>query len=102
MGGPAENLRAGYTVINSLNSSLYIIPGGGYDSLDLEALSDWEPNEYPMGGQTQVLPAWSPRTAGAIYCLWNDTIGSLDAGVSEEGIFDRFVQPLSLLSGKLW
>ena len=99
---PQKTWRAGYTVINSLNSSLYIIPGGGYDSLDLEALSDWEPNEYPMGGQTQVLPAWSPRTAGAIYCLWNDTIGSLDAGVSEEGIFDRFVQPLSLLSGKLW
>ena len=99
---PQETYRAGYTVINSLNSSLYIIPGGGYDSLDLGALSDWEPNEYPMGGETQVLPAWSPRAAGAIYCLWNDTIGSLEAGITEEGIYDRFLEPLSLLSGKLW
>ena len=99
---PQETYRAGYTVINSLNSSLYIIPGGGYDSLDLGALSDWEPNEYPMGGEIQVLPAWSPRAAGAIYCLWNDTIGSLEAGITEEGIYDRFLEPLSLLSGKLW
>ena len=99
---PQTTYRAGYTVINSLNSSLYIIPGGGYDYLDLEALSTWEPNEYPMGGQTQVLPAWSERVAGAIYCLWNDTIGSLEAGITEEGIYDRFSQPLSLLSGKLW
>ncbi len=99
---PQETYRAGYTVINSLNSSLYIIPGGGYDHLDLEALADWEPNEYPMGGQAQVLPAWSGRVAGAIYCLWNDTIGSLEAGITEEGIYDRFLEPLSLLSGKLW
>ena len=99
---PQKTYQAGYTVINSLNSSLYIIPGGGYDFLDLEALSDWEPNEYPMGGQTQVLPAWSGRVAGAIYCLWNDTIGSLEAGITEEGIYERFSQPLELLSGKLW
>ena len=99
---PQKTYQAGYTVINSLNSSLYIIPGGGYDFLDQEALSDWEPNEYPMGGQTQVLPAWSGRVAGAIYCLWNDTIGSLEAGITEEGIYERFSQPLELLSGKLW
>ena len=99
---PQKTYQAGYTVINSLNSSLYIIPGGGYDFLDLEALSDWEPNEYPMGGQTQVLPAWSGRVAGAVYCLWNDTIGSLEAGITEEGIYERFSQPLELLSGKLW
>ena len=49
-----------------------------------------------------MLPAWSERVAGAIYCLWNDTIGSLEAGITEEGIYDRFSQPLSLLSGKLW
>ena len=99
---PLKTWQAGYTVINSLNSSLYLIPGGGYDYLDLEALADWEANEYPLGGRTELLPAWSSRTAGAIYCLWNDTIGSLDAGITEEGICDRFLQPLSLLSGKLW
>ena len=99
---PLKTWQAGYTVINSLNSSLYLIPGGGYDYLDLEALADWEANEYPLGGRTKLLPAWSSRTAGAIYCLWNDTIGSLDAGITEEGICDRFLQPLSLLSGKLW
>ena len=99
---PQKTWEAGYTVINSLNSSLYIIPGGGYDFLDLEALADWEPNEYPMGGQTQVLPAWSERVAGAVYCLWNDNIGNLEAGITEEGIYERFSQPLALLSGKLW
>ena len=40
--------------------------------------------------------------AGAVYCLWNDTIGSLDTGVTEEEILERFLEPLPLLSGKLW
>ena len=43
---PQDMYGEGFTIINSLNSSLYIIPGGGYDRLDLEALKQWEPVSY--------------------------------------------------------
>ena len=99
---PQDMYGEGFTIINSLNSSLYIIPGGGYDRLDLEALKQWEPNLFAAGTQAEMLPAYSGRMAGAVYCLWNDTIGSLDTGVTEEGILERFLEPLPLLSGKLW
>lgn len=99
---PQDMYEEGFTIINSLNSSLYIIPGGGYDRLDLEALKQWEPNLFAAGTQAEMLPAYSGRMAGAVYCLWNDTIGSLDTGVTEEEILERFLEPLPLLSGKLW
>ena len=99
---PEETYQAGFTVINSLNTKLYIIPGGGYDYLDLDTLEGWEANVFDTGRKAQALPVWSDRMAGAIYCLWNDTIGNLEAGITEEGIYDRFFQPLSCLAGKLW
>lgn len=99
---PQDMYEEGFTIINSLNSSLYIIPGGGYDRLDPEALKQWEPNLFAAGTQAEMLPAYSGRMAGAVYCLWNDTIGSLDTGITEEGILERFREPLPLLSGKLW
>jgi len=99
---PEDMYEAGFSIINSLNSSLYIIPGGGYDRLDKEALRQWEPNRFSTGTQAEVLPVYSGRMAGAIYCLWNDTIGSLDAGITEEGMLERFMEPLPLLSEKLW
>ena len=99
---PEETYQAGFTVINSLNTKLYISPGGGYDYLVLDTLEGWEANVFDTGGKAQALPVWSDRMAGAIYCLWNDTIGNLEAGITEEDIYDRFFQPLSCLAGKLW
>lgn len=99
---PKDMYEAGFSIINSLNSSLYIIPGGGYDRLDIQALQQWEPDRFSTGTQAETLPAYSSRMAGAVYCLWNDTIGSLDAGITEDGILERFREPLPLLSEKLW
>ena len=99
---PEDMYEAGFSIINSLNSNLYIIPGGGYDRLDTQALQQWEPNRFSTGARAEVLPAYSPRMAGAVYCLWNDTIGSLDVGITEEGMLERFLEPLPLLSEKLW
>lgn len=99
---PKDMYEEGFTIINSLNSSLYIIPGGGYDRLDMEALKQWKPNVFAAGTRAEMLPAYSGRMAGAVYCLWNDTIGNLDTGITEAGILERFYEPLPLLAGKLW
>ena len=34
--------------------------------------------------------------------IWNDMSGSLDVGISETGLFDRFFSPLGVIGGKLW
>ena len=100
---PVEMYQAGYTLINMQNNHLYIIPGGGYDYLDTEELyQDWEPNKFYDYNQLETIPAYSPQMAGASYMLWNDMSGSLDVGISECDLFDRFFTPLGVIGGKLW
>ena len=40
---------------------------------------------------------WSPRMLGACYSLWNDNYEHDD-----EGIYDRFSEPINVISEKLW
>ena len=100
---PVEMYQAGYTLINMQNNHLYIIPGGGYDYLDTEELyQNWEPNKFYDYNQMETIPAYSPQMAGAAYMLWNDMSGSLNVGISECNLFDRFFAPLGVIGGKLW
>ncbi|MDE5933602.1 MAG: family 20 glycosylhydrolase, partial [Lachnospiraceae bacterium] len=100
---PVEMYQAGYTLINMQNNHLYIIPGGGYDYLDTEELyQNWEPNKFYDYNLLETIPAYSPQMAGAAYMLWNDMSGSLDVGISECDLFDRFFAPLGVIGGKLW
>ncbi len=100
---PVEMYQAGYTLINMQNNHLYIIPGGGYDYLDTEELyQNWEPNKFYDYNQMETIPAYSPQMAGAAYMLWNDMSGSLNVGISECDLFDRFFAPLGVIGGKLW
>ncbi len=34
--------------------------------------------------------------------IWNDMSGRLDVGISEVDMYDRFFDPLGVISGKLW
>ncbi len=100
---PLTMYRAGYTLINMQNNHLYIIPGGGYDYLDGEELyRNWEVNKFYDYNQLETIPAYSPQMAGAAYMIWNDMSGSLDVGVSEAELFERFFAPLGVIGGKLW
>ena len=100
---PMEMYQEGYSIINMQNNHLYIIPGGGYDYLDNEDLyANWEPNKFYDYNQLEVIPAYSPRMLGAAYMIWNDMCDNLDVGISEYDLFDRFCQPIGVISGKLW
>lgn len=100
---PQEMYEAGFPIINSLSSSLYLIPGGGYDRLDLEFLTkSWEPNRFETAERTWELPAYSPRMLGACYMLWNDWAEVSGKSISEDGLFDRFAEPLPVIAEKLW
>ncbi len=100
---PMEMYKAGYSLINMQNNHLYIIPGGGYDYLDHKELYEiWEPNRFYADGVLEILPSYSPQMLGAAYMIWNDMSGRLDIGISEYDLYDRFRQPLFVLSAKLW
>lgn len=100
---PQEMYDAGFPVINSLSSSLYLIPGGGYDRLDLDFLEKkWQPNVFETQERTWELPRWSSRTLGACYMLWNDYASQDGNEITEDGLFERFAEPLDILARKLW
>lgn len=100
---PYEMYEEGFGIINSLSSSLYLIPGGGYDWLDQEFLEEkWQPNVFETKERTWILPAYSSRMLGASYMLWNDWASQSGDSITEEDLFERFQKPLFVIAGKLW
>ncbi|MDE7247790.1 MAG: family 20 glycosylhydrolase, partial [Lachnospiraceae bacterium] len=100
---PREMYEAGYSLINMQNNHLYIIPGGGYDYLDSRELyENWRPNRFYDYNRIETVPAYSPQMLGAVYMIWNDMCGSLDMGMTEYDLYERFLPPLGILSVRLW
>ena len=100
-----EMTEAGFDIINTQGSHLYIIPGAGYDRLDLSYLAkDWEPNVFTTERGAEEIPVYSSHMLGAMYYMWNeDMSGNKGAELLDDAaLFDRFEEPLDILSGKLW
>ena len=60
------------------------------------------PNVYETSERIWVLPAWSERCLGACYMMWNDWASVNGTEITEEGLFDRFAEPLPVIADKLW
>ena len=99
---PGEMYEAGFGIINSQGSQLYIIPGGGYDWLDVQQLENWQPNVFVTEKRSWELPAWSERMLGACYMMWNDWSWINEEQITEDDLFDRFAEPLDVIAEKLW
>lgn len=100
---PMEMYEAGYSLINMQNNHLYCIPGGGYDRLDCRELwENWAPNRFYDYNRMETIPSYSPQMLGAAYMIWNDMCGTLDIGISEYDLYERFREPLGVLSARLW
>ena len=101
---PREMYEAGYSLINMQNNHLYVIAGGGYDYLDEKELyTEWAPNKFYDNSTIEIIPSYSPQMLGAVYMIWNDMAGGIfDLSLSEYDLYDRFNQPLAVLSEKLW
>lgn len=100
-----EMTDAGFDIINTQGSHLYIIPGAGYDRLDLSYLAeDWEPNVFTTDRGTEEIPVYSPQMLGAMYYMWNEDMSGNEGAeaLDDAALFDRFEEPLDILSGKLW
>lgn len=100
---PREMYEEGYSLINMQNNHLYIIPGGGYDRLDVRELyENWAPNRFYDYNRIETIPSYSPQMLGAAYMIWNDMCGNLDVGICEYDLYERFLEPLGALSVRLW
>ena len=68
-----EMTEAGFDIINTQGSHLYIIPGAGYDRLDLSYLAkEWEPNVFTTERGAEEIPVYSSHMLGAMYYMWNE------------------------------
>ena len=100
---PTSMYRAGYDLINMQSNHLYLIPGGGYDRLDLDKMwKTWEPYKHFEDNYAEELPVYSKQILGAAYMLWNDMSDSLDVGLCEYDLYERFEEALPVFAGKLW
>ncbi|WP_195245548.1 discoidin domain-containing protein, partial [Clostridium celatum] len=98
---PTQMYNEGYDLINTLDSSLYIVPAAGYYANYLNAqnlYNNWEPNV--MAGKE--FPAGDDQMLGAAYAIWNDSIDKRSQSVSEYDVFDRFFKALPALAEKMW
>jgi len=100
---PMDMYQQGFSIVNSLKHNLYVIPGSGYDRLDTEYLQNtWQPNVFETPERTYILPAWSEKCLGACYMLWNDWSHLNGEDTTDEGLYQRFEEPLDAISEKLW
>lgn len=100
---PQDMYKAGFDLINSQNTCLYLVPGSGYDWLDVKYLAEeWEPNVFKAEKEKWEIPSYSPQMLGACYMLWNDMVFHEGMYISEEEIFARFEVPLNVIAEKLW
>ena len=94
-----EMIKAGYDIINSDDTRLYIVPNADYyrDYLDKENLfNQWEPN---MFRDAYTIPAGHLRLLGGAFSIWNDKIA---IKISENEIYGRAKEGIQVLSQKLW
>ena len=100
---PTEMYEAGFDIINSQNTCLYLVPGTGYDWLDEEYLANvWEPNIFETQKDKWEIPVYSSQMLGACYMLWNDMVFHEGMDFSLEELFARFEKPLEVIADKLW
>lgn len=100
---PMETYNRGFGIINCINTNLYIVVGSGNDRLDMDNLtSKWEPNLFYDADTDEEIPAWSPRMLGACYSMWNEEYCKNGQGPDDDGIYDRFEEPVSVIANKLW
>lgn len=96
---PYESLEAGYQLINTCDTYLYIVPGAGYyrEFLDHRWIYEtWTP--WIMNGK-QTLKEGTPGVLGGMFAVWNDHCGN---GISQQDVHYRSFPAIQVMAEKLW
>lgn len=93
--------EAGYKLINTPDTYLYIVPAAGYyrDYLDVDWIyNNWEVNDF-WGTK---IPAGAEEMLGGMFANWNDMIDKRANGIVQYDLFDRILPAIQVTSEKMW
>lgn len=99
---PVDMVKQGFTIINSNDNLLYIVPKAGYyhDYLDTRLLYEkWTPNIFSLANTQMNLQANDPHLLGAIFAEWNDKLGGV---VTAAEVYARVKPATQTIGEKLW
>jgi hexosaminidase len=99
---PVAMVKQGFSIINSNDALLYIVPKAGYyhDYLDTRLLYEkWEPYIFDLANPRLNLQADDHHVLGAMFAEWNDKLGSV---VSDADVYARVKPATQTISEKLW
>jgi hexosaminidase len=97
-----ELVREGFSVVNTSDTYLYIVPkAGNYnDYLDTKTLYEqWEPSIFDLRDPAQNLAPGDAHLLGAKFAVWNDKLGAL---ISDADVAARVQAALPTVGEKLW
>ncbi len=96
---PVASLQAGYRLINTCDTYLYIVPATGYyrDFLDTR----WLYEEWRVGkiNSKEEIPEGTEGLLGGMFAVWNDHCGN---GISQQDVHCRAFPALQVLAEKMW
>jgi hexosaminidase len=97
-----ELVGEGYTVVNTNDTYLYIVPkAGNYnDYLDTKTLYEqWNPAIFDLHNPAQNLASGDAHLLGAKFAVWNDKLGAL---ISDADVAVRVQAALPVIGEKFW
>jgi len=96
-GDAQQAVDAGFDIINTENSYLYLVPRLFREYVDPQLMyHQWEPNIWTSSS----LPSGHPKLRGAMLALWNDISDSV--GVSMHDTHDRMFPAVQIVAEKTW
>lgn len=105
-----EMYDMGYKLINTIDNLLYIVPNGTkirapyMDFINKSrAFKVFEPNSVRLkGGKYVKLPAGNKQMLGGCFAIWQDNIDKRSKGITEQDLYDRFIDSAAIMAEKNW
>lgn len=106
-----EMYDMGYNLINTIDHLLYIVPRGTkirapyMDFINKrKAFKQFEPNRVRLKnkGRYVNLPAGNKQVLGGCFAIWQDNIDKKSKGITEQDLYDRFIDSAAFMAEKTW
>lgn len=105
-----EMYDMGYKLINTIDKLLYIVPNGTkirapyMDFINKNrAFRAFEPNRVRLkNGKYSKLPAGNKQMLGGCFAIWQDNIDKRSKGITEQDLYDRFIDSAAFTAEKNW
>lgn len=106
-----EMYDMGFKLINTIDNLLYIVPNGTkirapyMDFINRrKAFKCFEPNRVRLKekGRYVNLPAGNKQVIGGCFAIWQDNIDKRSKGITEQDLYDRFIDSAAFMAEKNW